>query len=100
MKKPKKRWVEADRNSLPAPSNARLYTVLLTNLRRNGRHRGGTATLARLTALMVAVAKRHPEWVQSPPTAVPMKLRSRPAGPVVLTIWPLMTVAPPSGTRQ
>lgn len=81
-------------------SNSRLYAVKLTNLRRGGRVRGGTATIRRLTALLVAIEKRYPDAVQTSATANPMEVRARRAGPVVVTIWPLRPIGPTVGAMQ
>lgn len=96
-------YVEGERGAAPAQvpqGNTRLYAVKLTNLRRDGRVRGGTATIRRLNALFVAIEKRHPGAVQSPASKVPMTVRTRTAGPVVVMVWPLRQPAPIAGTKQ
>ena len=96
-------WVFAtggDGKAFFGASNSRLYAIKLTNLRRGGRVRGGTATIRRLNALLVAIEKRHPDAVQSPPSANPMEIRARRAGPIVVTIWPVRRIGPTVGTMQ
>lgn len=104
MNKPRGRWVYADGDDGQQPvlprGNTRMYAVKLTNFRRDGRLRGGTATIRRLQALFVAIEKRHPDAVQSPPTKTPMQVRIKRGGPVVAMIWPLKTPMPAAVTKQ
>jgi hypothetical protein len=62
--------------------NDRMWAI---ELRNRGRVRHGTATVWRWRAILEAVKKRHPSARMSPKGKEPITVRSRKAGPVVVT---------------
>jgi hypothetical protein len=66
--------------------NDRMFAV---ELRNRGRLQRGTATIWRWRWIMEAIKARHPGAVLSPRHKQPITVRSRKAGPVVVTCTPL-----------
>jgi hypothetical protein len=66
--------------------NDRMWSV---ELRNRGRMQRDTATVWRWRAIVEAVKKRHPGATLSPKHKTPIAVRSRKAGPVVVTCMAL-----------
>ncbi len=75
-----KRFVEIPKG------NDRMWAI---ELRNRGRVRRGTATVWRWRAILEAIKKRHRDARMSPRGKEPITIRSRKAGPVVVTCVPL-----------
>jgi hypothetical protein len=77
---------DADRCVEVPKGNDRMFAVELHN---RGRVQQGTATVWRWRAIVEAIKKRHPGASMSPRSKRPITVRSRKAGPVVVTCRPL-----------
>jgi hypothetical protein len=66
--------------------NDRMFAI---ELRNRGRVQRGTATIWRWRTIVEAIQKRHPGACISPRHKRPITVRSRKAGPVVVTLTPL-----------
>lgn len=77
---------ERDQFVLIPKGNDRMFAM---ELRNRGRVQRGTATVWRWRAIVEAIKKRHPDVCMSPRNKRPITVRSRKAGPVVVTCWPL-----------